>query len=366
MDYEPYDSSGTDDGFPPPHQNKISRGGRISGNKRPAARDSMPYLRMYDELEMEAKIHQLEQDAYISVLRAFKAQGDAISWEKEDLITELRKELRLSNEEHRDLLSRVNADKTIRGIREWRQSMGLQPGIHGVGQTVHDPAPSPSISGSRKKPKIAQLLPSQSFGKKFPFQPQTAASNQPSSSAGKSGPSLVGGKGKKQKSDQSRHRIHGGAFAKEAVEGAPCDPLVGRKVKTRWPEDNAFYEAVITDYNQAEGLHALVYDIGTANETWEWVNLSEISREDIQFVGEELGTSRPFRRDHSLGAGIGRGTVKSQSRKEFQQPQSVFETKGRDNIELLHTDSLIKEIERVISSDNPDPLEIQKAKTALK
>lgn len=25
-----------------------------------------------------------------------------------------------------------------------------------------------------------------------------------------------------------------------------------------------------------QGRHALVYDIGSANETWEWVNLSEV------------------------------------------------------------------------------------------
>lgn len=37
--------------------------------------------------------------------------------EKESLITELRKELRLSNEEHRELLSRVNSDDVIRRIR---------------------------------------------------------------------------------------------------------------------------------------------------------------------------------------------------------------------------------------------------------
>lgn len=98
---------------------------------------------------METQIHQLEQEAYSSVLRAFKAQADAITWvcffvcllnvmflkfllglsdfyayltllifqEKESLITELRKELRLSNEEHRELLGRVNADDVIRRIR---------------------------------------------------------------------------------------------------------------------------------------------------------------------------------------------------------------------------------------------------------
>jgi hypothetical protein len=29
---------------------------------------------------MEAQIHQLEQEAYCSVLRAFKAQSDTITW----------------------------------------------------------------------------------------------------------------------------------------------------------------------------------------------------------------------------------------------------------------------------------------------
>ncbi|KAI7985670.1 Protein EMSY-LIKE 3 [Camellia lanceoleosa] len=40
--------------------------------------------------------------------------------------------------------------------------------------------------------------------------------------------------------------------------------------------NNNFYEAVITDYNPVEGRHALVYDISTADETWEWVNLKEM------------------------------------------------------------------------------------------
>jgi ENT domain len=37
--------------------------------------------------------------------------------EKESLITELRKELRVSDKEHRELLARVNADDIIRRIR---------------------------------------------------------------------------------------------------------------------------------------------------------------------------------------------------------------------------------------------------------
>lgn len=38
----------------------------------------------------------------------------------------------------------------------------------------------------------------------------------------------------------------------EPAEPGTYDPLIGRKVMTRWPEDNNFYEAVITDYNPLE------------------------------------------------------------------------------------------------------------------
>uniref|UniRef100_A0A3Q7F0N9 ENT domain-containing protein n=1 Tax=Solanum lycopersicum TaxID=4081 RepID=A0A3Q7F0N9_SOLLC len=411
MDYEPYDSSGTDDDLPPSHQNRIPRGGgRMNGNGRSAVMASVPYQRMYGETDMEAQIHQLEQEAYSSVLRAFKAQADAISWEKESLITELRKELRLSNEEHRELLGRVNADDVIRRIREWRQSGAQQPGMLGTGQAIHDPLPSPSVSASRKKQKIAPPLPSQSFAGPSPtfHPPALAAANQPSSSAAKRGP-MMGPKGKKSKSvclmfytlSCAVHQCMGqmmpgassmkmqyppsGPFGRGQLDNrvsesakAPVDSLIGRKVRTRWPDDNNFYEAVITDYNKAEGRHALVYDMSTANETWEWVNLSEISPEDIQWDGEDPGISRhgnyggsgrgvnrPVGRDSGPGAGRGRGLAKPQSRKGFPPSQNGGR-KGSDDIQLLHTDTLIKEVERVFGASHPDPLEVEKAKKVLK
>lgn len=85
--------------------------------------------------------------------------------------------------------------------REWRQAGGLQPGMLTTGQAVHDPIPSPTVSASRKKQKITQSIPSQSFGgPSQSFHPQAiAASNQPSSSAAKRGP-ILGPKGKKHKS----------------------------------------------------------------------------------------------------------------------------------------------------------------------
>ncbi|XP_011625434.1 protein EMSY-LIKE 3 isoform X2 [Amborella trichopoda] len=404
MDYGPSDSSGTDDDLPPSHQTRVNRGGgRVAGNGRAVPVGSLPYSRVQNDMETE--IHWIEQEAYGSVLRAFKAQADAITWEKEGLMSELRKELRVSDEEHRELLARVNADETIRRIREWRKSGGLQPGLLGAAQPGHDPSPSPTVSASRKKQKTSHQMPSLSLNAPSPnIPPQTvAASMHPSSSAAKRG-AVVGARGKKPKSGQTvpgvssmkplqysstplagrgqvANRGSSGALvASEPAEAAAFDPLIGRKVMTRWPEDNNFYEAVITDYNPKEGRHALVYDINTKRETWEWVNLKEICPEDITWEGEDPGISRRGGRGGPgrgikksvgrggavSGLGRGRGGPKNQSKKDFPPTQNGIGKKASDDIEILHTDTLIKEVERVFSVNHPDPVEIDKAKKMLK
>lgn len=132
--------AGTDDDLPPSHRVVPRGGSSVSTNGRPS---TLPPSHMYDQVaaDMEAQIHHVEKEAYFSLLRAFRAQADAITWvffvesrsllillvemtisyctvqEKDGLITEMRKELRVSHEEHRELLARVNADDTIRRIR---------------------------------------------------------------------------------------------------------------------------------------------------------------------------------------------------------------------------------------------------------
>jgi len=68
---------GTDDDLPPPHQNRFSRNAHV-GNGRSAVARSVPYSRLHND--METQIHLIEQEAYCSILRAFKAQSDAITW----------------------------------------------------------------------------------------------------------------------------------------------------------------------------------------------------------------------------------------------------------------------------------------------
>ncbi|CAN6873489.1 unnamed protein product [Brassica oleracea] len=371
MDYRPSDSSGTDDDLPPSHQSRYQRSGRPAGNGRPSVLNSAPLSRMHND--METQIHLIEQEAYSSILRAFKAQSDAITWEKESLITELRKELRVSDEEHRELLSRVNADEMIRRIREWRKGNSLQSGVP---QMVHDSAPSPAVSGSRKKQKTSQPFASLAMGAP---PPALHPSMQPSSSALRRGGPPPGPRTKKPKTSMQfpatsiAGRPQSGALGHEPGETGSLDPLIGKKVWTKWPEDNNFYEAVITDYNAVEGRHALVYDMNTGNETWEWVNLKEISPGDIRWEGEDAGVSRkgghPGQGRGSAKAmprggpsGRGRGSMKTQQHKA----QNGIGKKALGDIELLHTDTLIKEVEKVFGSVNPNPAEVVKAKRVLR
>jgi len=179
--------TGTDDDLPPSYQNRGMKGsGRTTGNGRDTI-GAGPYTRVQQsQTDMETQIYHLEQEAYCSVLRAFKAQSEAITWEKESLITELRKELRVSDKKHRELLNRVNSDDIIRKIREWRESSGgLQMNLVNNAQRLHDPVPSPTTS-SRKRQKTSQPIPSASVPAPSAMHSQALpAPMQPSSSGAK-------------------------------------------------------------------------------------------------------------------------------------------------------------------------------------
>ncbi|KAH6812297.1 Emsy N Terminus plant Tudor-like domains-containing protein [Perilla frutescens var. frutescens] len=105
----------------------------------------------------------------------------------------------------------------------------------------------------------------------------------------------------------------------------------------------------------------------------------EISPGDIKWEGEDPGISRhggyggpgrgigrPLGRDNAPGSGRGRGLAKGQSRKDLPPSQNGIGKKGSDDIQLLHTETLIKEVEKVFSASHPDPVEIEKARKVLK
>ncbi|CAJ1919546.1 unnamed protein product [Sphenostylis stenocarpa] len=73
-----------------------------------------------DVMDLEHHIHYLEIEAYSSILKAFIAQSDLLTWGKEELMTELRKELNVTDIEHGEILVKINSDELIKQIREQR------------------------------------------------------------------------------------------------------------------------------------------------------------------------------------------------------------------------------------------------------
>ncbi|CAI9281458.1 unnamed protein product [Lactuca saligna] len=144
---------------------------------------------------------------------------------------------------------------------------------------------------------------------------------------------------------QLGNRVTFGPVANESAETSAFSPLIGRKVRTRWPDDNNFYEAIITDDNPVE-----------------------ISLEDIQWwIRYSVhGMSRPVGCDNGPGGGggavRGRGLPKSQavaaSRKDFPRSQNGIGKKGRENIQSLHTHTLIGDLVKMamVNTNGPNHL----------
>ncbi|KAJ6832287.1 protein EMSY-LIKE 3-like isoform X2 [Iris pallida] len=385
LDYAPPDSSGTDDDLPASHRNRRTRG-HIVGNGRSALGAHHPRV----QIDMESQIHWLEQEAYCSVLKAFRAQADSISWEKNDLMNNLRRELRISDEEYGELKSRVDTDDIVKRIREWRQAGGSQSGLlHNA--PAFSSVVSPAASALRKRQKTSHPIASLPMG--APSHVLHTLPDAATSSSLRGVP--LGAKGEKSKPGHSLTGVstmkslqfpstvpsgmgqvtnRSSFAAMEPGGAATCDPLIGRKVKTRWPADNHFYEAEITDYCEARG-YALVYDKSTDNEMWEWVNLKEISPEDIKWEGEDPGIFDGVGRSGS-GGGIkkptghngaitdacrGRGSLKT----NLVPSTHGLGKKRAHDIKILNTEILVKEVDRVFAASHPDPLEVEKVKKML-
>ncbi|CAO2169613.1 unnamed protein product [Urochloa humidicola] len=160
MAYRAIDSSGTDDELHPTYQ---IRGPRMHFTKnRRSLAGTLSQPRPHSKLDRD--IHQIEQQAYTGVLRAFKMQSDALTWEKESLITELRRELKVSDEEHRVLLNKVNEEEAVHRIRQSRQGGGMQSSLY------HNSVVSHNL-GPLKKQKKSHSIYSFPVGPQSPIMP---------------------------------------------------------------------------------------------------------------------------------------------------------------------------------------------------
>ena len=280
-------SSNTDDDVLPAHSGRMTRGGRVSGSGR-----SINGSRCTQStVSMEQQIRTLELDAYMALLRAFGAQSESISWTRETLISNLRKELRIPDEQHRELLALISTDAILESIREWRQSAGRRvPPLSSC-----EPSPTPAITNVH--PKKRKFGTHNSIPLPLPPPPALMLKAAPN-------PVLPGAS--RRKKTRSRGGIvtpmvmqraapsTGGASGRGHVGRGPAphskaggpieiDKHVGRQLRIRWPADGTFYDAVVTDYDHSKKLHVLVYDIDMPTETWEWVDLLGMDRKDLKW-----------------------------------------------------------------------------------
>ncbi|XP_074575973.1 protein EMSY-LIKE 4-like [Curcuma longa] len=112
------DSSETDDDLQYSGIIKVSNG---LAHPRVMPNTSGPVSCGKGRRDMDFQIHCLEMEAYTSVLKAFVAQSDVLSWDQHGLITQLRKELKVSDVEHSKILGKINSDASVKSIKNTRE-----------------------------------------------------------------------------------------------------------------------------------------------------------------------------------------------------------------------------------------------------
>lgn len=266
MEYAKRDNGGNDDDLSMQHVNQASKGARFSGAfKTPSM--TIPYGTGLSDMEFQ--IHCIEREAYSAVLRAFVAQSEVLSWDKEGLISELRKELRVSDVEHREILVKVDSDDSIKTIREWRNNIAIQQEM--LSNTV-------SPHKTFKTAKLTMSSP-----------PKYLSRVQPSPA---SLPSLTA---------HCRDNQRGDDTAVFAIQG-----------------------------NVGQGLKSTMLD----------------------------------KQAPSLGKR--RLSLVLRSKANFPSPSIDGFKRGSDTIDILVTDKLIPEIERVFREENPDRAQMERAKLILR
>jgi hypothetical protein len=62
---------------------------------------------------------------------------------------------------------------------------------------------------------------------------------------------------------------------------------VGKVVQRFWPEEGGWWDATVTDFNAETKEHQLTYNVDQPDESFEWVNLSEVDDSEFRMKNEE-------------------------------------------------------------------------------
>lgn len=164
------------------------------------------------------------EEAYLGVLRVLVEM--TMDWGKENLLSNLRTELSITNAKHQELLKIALSEKQSGGKAAKRSKPGAA-----------------SRSGKRKAPSGDKRNRS-----------------RPSGSKAKAGGKLLQG----------------------------INELVGTKVSRWWPHEGGWVEAVITDYDPVKKQHCVTYNYGTKQEQWEWYDVQNAAADECKVMNEKV------------------------------------------------------------------------------
>lgn len=356
MEYRHSDSSGTDDDLPPSQPGRPSRGGHVSGNDRAV---SGHYRR---SSAADQHVRKLEQDAYVGVLRAFRAQSAAITWRKEQVMVTLRQELGITDEEHLEIVRGMDSNNAPSQLRE-RDEHGGPMYVPNV-----ESYPGATIPVSRKRQKSTHVLQAS------PVPPIMKSALSPPSlvptSTGIRAPPVGGSR--RQKSRGGRGSAMGArlpSLGDLSAGEVMADPWIGKRGKASWPEDDAFNEAV-TDYDpkklppsDLQFMDGPPISLSNKGPPRASANLTLGSRgtagrgSKSKKGGEISGISSPVGRGRSASKGppdsFERPAQELPSRSwKAPTPENGSDMKGMKHIQFPSLDALVKQVDKIAEEDD--------------
>lgn len=229
---------------------------------------------------------ELEFEAYQNVLKTYKAQWDN-THVLQKRMSALHKRLKRSRKEVKNSDDMINEhDDTDRELE--KQKQGMHEGFKKQRRTEGAPTSPESLVGQRfsilwPEDNVLHDVLVTEYDKStdsicVEFPDQTCAWIDASTAIddvqrADTEPSIDQGKAEAQGLDVSR--------------SAAMQLLVNRRLRIRWPEDNKFYEVLVTKFNERNGMHRLEYGSGTPNASWEWVDLTTLDENDLQCLEDD-------------------------------------------------------------------------------
>mmetsp|Transcript_14481 Transcript_14481/g.61011 ORF Transcript_14481/g.61011 Transcript_14481/m.61011 type:complete len:276 (-) Transcript_14481:151-978(-) len=183
------------------------------------------------------QVRKIELDAYQAFMKVTAVTG--MSWERDELATKLRQELRISNDDHTRIREKLSEDERVKTMREgWRQREMAQAAKRARDEAGGGGGGAPAAKAAKtakaKTPKA-----------------KTPAASQ---AKGPGGVPLV------------------------------VNELICRRVQRFWPDEGGWFDAIVTDYRPVTNEHCLTYEINTPNETFEWANVSSFDAREFKLV----------------------------------------------------------------------------------